>query len=153
MDRIPLPYYRAKHAAEQLVESGPVPRTTLRASQFHQLVVGMLAAQRFSPVLLAPDIRLQPVDTRQVADRLAALAVSAPAGRVADLAGPEVRELPDLARAWRASTGSRGPVVPVRLPGRTFAAYRAGHQLAPDLRSGGRTFEEFLAATAVRSGG
>lgn len=150
VDRIPLPYYRAKHAAEQVVESGPVPWTTFRASQFHQLVVGMLAAQRLSPVLLAPDVPLQPIDTRAVADRLADLALSAPAGRVTDLAGPEVHGLPALARAYRAHRGSRRPVVPLRLPGRTFAAYRAGHQLAPGARAGGRTFAQYLADAVPR---
>ena len=131
MDRVPLPYYRAKHAAEQVVEGGPVPWTTFRTSQFHQLVAGMLAAQRRSPALLAPDVPLQPIDTRAVADRLADLALAAPAGRVPDVAGPEVRGLPALARAYRAHTRSRRPVVPVRLPGRTFAAYRRGAPARP----------------------
>ena len=152
VDRIPLSYYRAKRAAEQVVEDGPVPWTTLRAAQFHQLVVGMFAAQRLSPVLLVPDIPLQPIDTRAVADRLVELATAAPAGRVDDLAGPEVRGLPALARAYQGHTGSRRPVAPVRVPGRAFAAFRAGHQLAKDSPAGGRTFEEFLADTVPGPG-
>jgi len=38
IDEIPLPYYRAKLAAERLITAGPVPWTVFRTTQFHQLV-------------------------------------------------------------------------------------------------------------------
>jgi uncharacterized protein YbjT (DUF2867 family) len=146
VDRIPLSYYRAKRAAEQVVEDGPVPWTTLRAAQFHQLVVGMFAAQRLSPVLLVPDIPLQPIDTRAVADRLVELATAAPAGRVDDLAGPEVRGLPALARAYR---GTPGPGDPSRRsrPRAGLRRLPGGAPAREGLTGRRRTFEEFLVDT------
>src|SRR3990172_2973042 len=42
VDRIPFPYYRAKLAAEKLVEEPAVPYTILRATQFHTLIDRLL---------------------------------------------------------------------------------------------------------------
>src|SRR3989337_3515075 len=38
VDRIPLPYYKAKLAAERLIEESGVPYSILRATQFHSLI-------------------------------------------------------------------------------------------------------------------
>ena len=148
IDDIPMPYYRDKLVVERLVRESGVPHTILRATQFHSLVEGLLTVQRALPVVLAPDIPLQPIAVDDIADRLVELAGSAPAGRVPDIGGPEQRRVPDLARLWGRTTGTRRPVVPVRLPGRTFAAYRAGHALVAGAPYGRRTFAEHLAARA-----
>jgi uncharacterized protein YbjT (DUF2867 family) len=149
IDEIPLPYYRAKLAAERLIETGPVPWTVFRTTQFHQFVAGFFAAQRWSPVLLAPGFSIQPIDTRMVGEHLAGLAVGEPHGRVPELGGPEVHDGRRLAELYRARRAERRPIVRFSLPGRTFAAYAAGHNLAPDARAGGRTFEEYLAEDAA----
>jgi hypothetical protein len=41
----------------------------------------------------------------------------------------------------------RRRIVTVSLPGKTFAAYAAGHNLVPGVPYGTTTFAEFLAAT------
>ena len=148
IDDIPLGYYRGKVAAERVVESSVVPWTILRATQFHDLVEKILRAQRYSPAVLAPAFALQPIAADEVAGRLVELAAGEPAGRVPDIGGPAVRPVPDLARAWRRATGSRRPVVPVRLPGRLFGAYAAGHALVAGPAYGRTTFEEHLARRA-----
>jgi hypothetical protein len=38
----------------------------------------------------------------------------------------------------------RRPIVPLRLPGKTFAAYAAGLHLTPENRYGTITFRDFL---------
>jgi hypothetical protein len=53
--------------------------------------------------------------------------------------------VPELARAWKLARRSRRPVVPVKVPGKTFAAYAAGHALFSGPAYGSRTFEDFLA--------
>ncbi|MFF8804232.1 SDR family oxidoreductase [Streptomyces omiyaensis] len=131
VDRVPLPYYRAKLAVERLVEESGIGWTVLRATQFHDLVLKVLAAAARVPLVMpvpagVPD---QPVDVGEVADRLAELAEGEPAGRVPDLGGPEVVPFADLARAYLAATGRRRRVLPVRLPGRTFRAFAAGGHL------------------------
>jgi uncharacterized protein YbjT (DUF2867 family) len=152
IDDIPLGYYRAKLAAERVVASSGVPHTILRATQFHDLVVSLFAVQRMTPVVVAPRFAVQPIAVTDVADRLVELAGGAPGGRVPDIGGPQVRPLPDLARVWRRAAGVRRPVVPLALPGRTFAAYAAGSDLVPGPGYGRTTFEEHVAAT-VTSGG
>ena len=146
IDRAPFAYYRWKLACEQLIAGSGLPWTVLRATQFHDLVLRLLAAQARLPVLLLPaGFQVQPVEVTEVAGRLAELAGAPPAGRVPDLGGPEVRTLTDLAASYRRASGRRQRQVPVPLPGRLAAAVRQGALLAPGQAAGRITFEEFLA--------
>lgn len=141
IDAVPLSYYRAKLAAEQVVEDSGLPWTILRTTQFHDLVATLFRAQRALPwTTVLSGVRFQPVDVRDVADRLAELAEKGPSGRAPDLGGPQVRTMRELARAYRGR-----PVLPVPLPGRIAGALRAGRNLVPDNRSDGPAFEDFLA--------
>ncbi|MFC9059670.1 SDR family oxidoreductase [Streptomyces sp. NPDC057074] len=147
VDRVPYGYYRSKLAVERTVEESGIGWTVLRATQFHDLVAQVLQALAKAPVLPLPaGIRDQPVEVAEVADRLAALAAGAPAGRVADMGGPEVRTFESLARAYLRVTGRRRAVVKVPLAGKTYRAFRAGGHLAPGRAVGTGTFEEYLAA-------
>ncbi len=106
----------------------------------------MFHALSMGPLHLAPVARTQPVAARAVGRRLAELAAGAPAGRVADLAGPREERLDEMTRAYARAEGVRGPVVPVRMPGKQFAAMRAGKALpgsGADLA--GPAFDEWLA--------
>lgn len=145
VDQIPLGYYRDKVTIENLVAGSGIPYTTLRATQFHNLVDGFFSAQRFLPILIAPKFAFQPIDTTEVAARLVELAGSDAAGRVADIGGPQRRAVRDLARSWSKATSSRRPIVPLWLPGKLFAALAVGRNLAKGPPYGRRTFEDFLA--------
>jgi uncharacterized protein YbjT (DUF2867 family) len=147
IEEIPLPYYRAKLAVERLLAGSGLPYTVLRATQFHDLILRLFTVQRWSPALFVPaGARFQPVDVADVAERLVSLAAGAPAGRVADFGGPEVRPIRDLAGAYLG--GRRRPVVPVRVPGTVMRGYRAGANLGP--AAGTITFEEFLRSRGTR---
>ncbi|MGH3615283.1 MAG: SDR family oxidoreductase [Pseudonocardia sp.] len=142
-----LGYYREKLATEQLVAQAGVPWTILRATQFHDLLAWVFSGLSRSPVLpVLAATSFQPVDVGDVADRLVELATTAPAGRVPDIGGPQVRPMADLARAWLAATGRRRLVLPMRLPGAAARGFREGGHLAPQHRDGRRTFEEYLDA-------
>ncbi|MGN9777670.1 SDR family oxidoreductase [Micromonospora sp. H33] len=145
VDRVPLPYYQGKLAAERLVQQSGLPHTIMRATQFHDLLRTLFAAAATAPAMPVPDFAFQPIAVGEVADRLAQLAVGEALGRAPDIAGPEVRHARDLARAYLQATGRRRLVLPVRLPGKTFRAYRAGAHLAPDRAIGKITFAEYLA--------
>ncbi|TCM38261.1 SDR family oxidoreductase [Kribbella sp. VKM Ac-2568] len=145
IDQIPTPYYRDKVEIERLATESKIPYSILRATQFHNLVDEILSAQRFLPVLLAPAVKTQPIAVEDVAVRLTEIAGGAPAGRLPDIGGPEQTNLPALARAWKQAKGSRRPVVPLRLPGKAFGAYRAGAAYAFGAGYGRRTFADFLA--------
>ena len=145
IDRIPLPYYKTKLGVEQLLATSGVGHTVLRATQFHDLIVTIFAAQRFSPVLFAVrGVSFQPIDTGAVATRLVELAAAEPAERVPDIGGPEVRSHIDLARAYLAWRGSNRPTVALPIPGKIAAGYRSGAHLAPQNPVGTMRFEDYL---------
>ncbi|MEU9116383.1 NAD(P)H-binding protein [Streptomyces sp. NPDC048483] len=149
VDRVPLRYYRTKLAVERLIEDSGLGWSVLRTTQFHHLVLELIKAGARSPVLPVPaGLRVQPVEVAEVAARLAELAGGAPAGRVTDLGGPEVLEARDLVRATLEAGGRRRLLVPLWLPGRTFAAVRQGGNLTPEHADGRRTYAEFLAERA-----
>lgn len=152
-DQIPLSYYRAKQECERLVENSGLPWTTLRATQFHNLIATIFATQRWLPVTLVPaGISFQPIDVRDVADHLARIADGPAAGRAPDIGGPEIRTIDDLARTYREATGRRRAVLPVPLPGEVFRGYRQGRHLTPENAIGRTTFDEFLAESPTAPG-
>lgn len=147
-DLVPHSYYKAKVAQEEALASGTVPWSLLRATQFHALVVqGLAVPARFG---LLPKVRvpLQPIDTAVVARRLAELVHAEPAGRVADVAGPQVETLAALAEQWRTHAHRR--LLALRLP--PLALGRGGREMAaglltdPAAAAPGPTFAQWLAA-------
>jgi uncharacterized protein YbjT (DUF2867 family) len=156
VDRVPLRYYRAKLQVERLIQQAGLEWAILRTTQFHDLVLRLATASARLPVMLVPaGTSVQPIDAGEVAARLVELATTAaPAGRVPDLGGPQVRGARDLARAYLRASGRHRLMLPVRLPGAVFGGYRQGGHLAPERAVGRVTFEEFLAERlpASRSG-
>jgi uncharacterized protein YbjT (DUF2867 family) len=147
VDRAMFGYVASKLAAERVVADSGLPWTTLRATQFHQLMLTVARQAAKLPVVPLPaGIRIQPVDADEVAARLAELALGTPAGLVPDIAGPKVYGAAELLRGYLRATHRRRPIVPVWLPGRAARAFRAGANLAPDRGVGRRTWEDFLAA-------
>jgi len=146
VDAIPYSYYRAKLEVEHLVEVGGVPWSILRATQFHQFVPVLLDRFTVAGLTVLPAATsLQPVDVDEVAVRLVELVEAGPSGRVPDMGGPEVLDARTAYEAVARARGRRPRSVSVRLPGRSFAAFRAGAQLTPEHATGRRTFDEALA--------
>ena len=147
LDRNMFGYFAAKRAAERVVEDSGLPWTTLRATQFHDLILMVAQQMAKLPVVPLPaGFRVQPVDAGEVAARLVELTLGEPAGLVPDMGGPRVYGAADLFRGYLRATGRRRrPIVPVWLPGKAARAFRAGANLAPEQAVGHRTWEEFLA--------
>ncbi|TDB97840.1 NAD(P)H-binding protein [Actinomadura sp. 7K534] len=145
-DRVPLSWLKTQLDAEQAVIDSGVPWTVQRAAQFHDLVLKVVRSMARLPVVPNPGgLRFQPVDPRDVAARIAGLALGEPAGRVPDLAGPNVYGMDELVRGYLGARGKRRPLMPVRIPGKAGRAYRAGDNLALDgADRGTRTWEDFL---------
>ncbi|MEO3768571.1 hypothetical protein [Streptomyces sp. B8F3] len=55
----------------------------------------------------------------------------------------------DLLRGYLKAAGRRRPVMPMRMPGRAAAAFRAGADLTPEHAVGHRTWEDFPAAATA----
>lgn len=145
IDRIPLGYYRGKLEVERLVEDSGVPYTIQRATQFHDLVDEVFAAQRYLPVVFAPKMMLQPIAVEDVATRLTELVDAPPLkGRAPDIGGPERLSVPELAHIWKRAKGTRRPIVPVRLGGKVFRAFANGEAMVEGPAYGRITFAEHL---------
>jgi uncharacterized protein YbjT (DUF2867 family) len=147
IDRALFGYFGSKRAAEHVLADSGVPWTTLRATQFHDLLFMVAEKMAKLPVIPVPaGFRFQPIDPNEVAARLVELTLGAPAGLVPDMGGPRVHGMADLVRSYLRPIGKHRPILPVPLPGKAAAAFRAGANLAPDRAVGRRTWEEFLAA-------
>src|SRR5205823_9663955 len=71
VDRAMFGYFASKRAAERIVENSGLPWTTLRATQFHDLILTVAKAMAKLPVVPVPaGFRFQPVDADDVAGRL-----------------------------------------------------------------------------------
>jgi uncharacterized protein YbjT (DUF2867 family) len=150
VDRAIFGYFASKRAAEKVVENSEVPWTTLRATQFHDLIFTVAHQMAKLPVVQLPaGFRIQPVDADEVAARLVELALGEPAGLVPDMGGPRVYDAADLLRGYLRAIRRRRPIVPVRLPGKAARAFRAGGNLAPEQAVGHRTWKEFLAESGI----
>ncbi|MGV0741689.1 SDR family oxidoreductase [Mycolicibacterium sp. XJ870] len=142
------PHYAGKREQERLIEAGGVPWTIVPATQFHdfaEMVVGW--TEQDGPAgLTAPvaPLLVQPIDPDDVAGILAEVAVGAPQGRYADVAGPQTQDLVDMARRTLAVRGRDVTLVPTWSA--VFGVEMAGNALLPGdgARIAPTTFEEWL---------
>jgi uncharacterized protein YbjT (DUF2867 family) len=146
MEGVKYPYYRWKLAAEKVVEAGPLPWSTLRATQFHTLMEIFLGGMAFVPGLLTVPYRwrFQPVDTRDVATRLVEVVESGPAGLLPDFGGPEVRDFKSIAESWLSARKQRRRLLNLPLPLQFSRKFAEGSLLCPDHRDGQITWEQYL---------
>lgn len=144
IDRVGLGYYQAKLAQERVVAASGVPYTILRATQFFEFPVPLLA-HRF-PIAAMPRMLSQPVAAADVAKTLVELIDTPPTGGTVQIAGPEQMRMLDVARRIERARGSRRPVLAIPLPGKV-GREMAGGGLLPhgDYRTGTTTFAEYLA--------
>jgi uncharacterized protein YbjT (DUF2867 family) len=139
-------YFDMKRKAEQVVAGSGLPWTTIRATQFHDLIFMVVEVMAKLPVVPVPaGVAFQPVDSDEVAARLVELALGQPSGLVADIAGPRIYSMAELIRGYLERTGRHRLLLSLWLPGKAARALRAGANLAPEHAVGTRTWEEFLA--------
>ena len=147
IDRVPMPYYRRKLEVEQLIAASGIPWTILRATQFHGFLVDMFfkSQGRIYPFLMVPRGTVQPIAVEAVAERLTALAVGAPQGRVDDLGGPDVLTFDEAARAYMSAVGRKPRTVRVPVLGKLARSIADGGLTCREHAHPGQTFGEFLA--------
>jgi uncharacterized protein YbjT (DUF2867 family) len=137
-------YFQAKLAQERTVAEGPVPATILRAAQFYEFAGQMVRLTRRGPIALVPRMRSQPVAARSAAEHLVRLAEAQRGGRE-ELAGPEVHEIPELARRLVAARGEQLRVIGFPFPGAAGRQMRGDGLLAgPDTVIDGPSFTAWL---------
>jgi uncharacterized protein YbjT (DUF2867 family) len=155
-DRFSGGYMAAKLAHERAALAGPVPVRILRAAQFHELVAQLLDWGRENGASYVSRMRTQLVAARTVAEVLADLA-TAPEDRqfgetaaMAEVAGPRVETLVEMARLLAASRGD-----PTRVAERSDPTDPDGELLenggllpGPNATLRGPTFEEWLGSAS-----
>ena len=146
VDRAMFGYFASKRAAEQVVAGSGLPWTTLRATQFYDLILMVTRNLARLPLIPVPaGFRFQPVDAGEVASRLVELALDVPSGLAPEFGGPRIYATEELLRGYLHANRRSRPIMPVRLPGAAARALRAGANLAPERAVGQRTWEAFLA--------
>ncbi len=148
VDRMTLPYYKAKYAAEQAIEASGIPFTILRATQFHTLLDTFMRQMfKRGPFLFVPGAaKFQLIDTGEVASRMAETVADGPSGRLPDIGGPEVLTAAEIAKPWLKVSSVRAIRVPVPAlgPARQLAK---GLNCCPENKFGVITWAQWLEKT------
>lgn len=151
-DQLPLRFYRSKAEKEDIYASSPLETVTVRATQFHSLLVQLFSAGakvRLIPVFKGA--RFQTIAPAEAASALLEAALEEPSTelhRRRTIGGPEVNGMRELAETWKRQTGSRARIAQVPLPGATGRFLREGRNLIPEQRYGSETFGSWLAKHA-----
>jgi len=146
VDKNPLKYYQHKLATERDLAASGLPHSILRATQFHWFVDYLLGRAARTPfiLLLPAGFHVQPVDTGEVAARLLAALAEGPHGMLRDFGGPDALTLADATLTWQSIRRVKRSIIPLWLPGRTAAAFRAGSNLTPDGDKGKVRWKDWL---------
>jgi uncharacterized protein YbjT (DUF2867 family) len=148
-------YMRAKVAQEEIVTSGSVPYTILRATQFFEFLGRLADGSTEGDTVHLPPVFIQPEAAEDVSATLCGLALAAPVNGTVELAGPEEFRLDELVeRFLRANDDPRRVVADIHT--RYFGAELDYYSLTP----GGHaliaptSFEDWLSrSTAGRAMG
>lgn len=138
-----LGYYAGKAAQEAAYRSASVPMTLARTTQWFELAESMLGQIRLGPLAVVPRMRSQPVAADAAAAFVVDLVEHGDGQRIAELAGPEVHDLAELARRIAAVTPSAPRVLGVPAPG---ALGSGGLLPRGDHLTDRTTFDAWLAA-------
>jgi uncharacterized protein YbjT (DUF2867 family) len=139
-------YLRAKVAQEEVITTGPIPYTILRATQFFEFLPQIAEAGAEGDSVRLPTGLMQLVAVDDVAATVTDLATGGPAGHV-ELGGPEKLGVDAWARRLFAATGDERTVIGDPHT-RYFGTELSGGELTPGAgaRIGKYDFDTWFAA-------
>ena len=156
IDRIPLPYYARKLAAERALAASAQPYSILRATQFHgfvSLLFGRAASYMPFVMPLPAGYSVQSVGLEDVAERLLRAIDDGPGGLLPDFGGPERLTVRQAAHLWREARGVRKPILPFFSFSAVSRGFRGGHNTlpadTPPENQGRLSWSEWLARTTA----
>ena len=144
-DKFTSGYGAAKIAQEQAALRGPIPARILRATQFHEFIGLLVEWSTQGEVAYVPDVVMQPIAARAVAEVAADIARSGGAtNEMVEVAGPRPEQFVDMANLLVAHNDldlkiegvDDNPIYPLR--------DRAGLLPGPNAILAGPTFEDWL---------
>lgn len=136
-------YYRGKAEQERVLAVSGAPVTLVRSTQWFELAEAFLKG-RIGPVAVVPHMRSQPVAATEAARAMVHAAEAGPGGADRGVAGPEERDVADLATALAARRGDPSRVLAFRVPGAGRLFDRGELIPGPDVPRTGPTFAEWL---------
>jgi uncharacterized protein YbjT (DUF2867 family) len=147
VDQVPdLVYYRAKVLQEKILESGPVPYSIVRATQFFEFMDSVLSWTSDENTVRLPKTPVQPLASADISKAVAEVAMGKPLNGIRNVGGPEKLTLDELGRIALAAKGDKRTVVVDDTAG-MFAAVKGDVLTAPaDAMLAGTTFREWLAS-------
>jgi uncharacterized protein YbjT (DUF2867 family) len=150
VDRPSIPYYETKYNVERVIRNFDLPSVILRATQFHSFVAGFiqrLTTDSNKEILVPAAVRLQTIETDEVADRLLELANTEFTGRANDIGGPEILPLEEMVKDYLAARKRPANVRTIEAKtfgGLPWVAWTGKAHLCPDHRNGKMTWKEYL---------
>jgi uncharacterized protein YbjT (DUF2867 family) len=138
-------YFKAKIAQEQLIASGPIPHSIVRATQFLEFIDGIADAATTGTEVHIPPVAFQPIAADDVARAVAGVAVNAPLNGRLEIAGPEQLRFDDvIRRRLRARNDARRVIADPHAP--YFGAVPSEQSLIPlnGAQLGKTRFEDWL---------
>ncbi|MFE0450044.1 SDR family oxidoreductase [Streptomyces sp. NPDC058914] len=124
VDQVPeLDYYRAKVLQENILAAGPVPYSTVRATQFMEFMEAVLSWTADGDTVRLPATPIQPIAAKDVAAAVAEVAAGPPLNGIRNIAGPEIFSLDELGRITLSHKGDTRTVVTDSTAG-AFAAVK-----------------------------
>lgn len=91
-------FFRAKLAQEKLIETGPVPFTIVRATQFFEFIKAIADFSTKDNVVRLPAVGFQPMAADDVANLSGQMAMATPVNGVVEIGGPEKMGLDEAIR-------------------------------------------------------
>ena len=104
-------YLRAKRVQEVMIETGGVPYTILRATQFFEFLDAIAGAGTKNGVVYLSPSKFQPVAADDVAAAIATVATGASSNGAVELAGPDALGLAEFIQAYLSSKGDARTVI------------------------------------------
>lgn len=145
VDKIPLPYYRAKLEAEQILARSGVPYTILRATQFHPFLDAIMGLLLKWPVGLAPKkFKVQPISIEAVVQELIHIGEMEPQHKVLNIGGPEVLNFGEVAKLWQEYHDTSKPVINIPIIGKLMKTVANGGLLCDEKSFDSITWETYL---------
>ena len=144
-------YFQAKIAQEQLIASGPIPYSIVRATQFFEFIDGIADAATMDDDVHIPPVAFQPMAADDVARAVAMVAVGAPRNGRVEIAGPDRLRFDEvIRRRLQARSDARQVIADPRAA--YFGAVPGEQSLVPlgGAQLGTIRFEDWLNQPAVQ---
>jgi len=93
-----LGYMRAKVAQENAIKSSGIPYTIVRATQFFEFIGSLADAGTQDGTVRLSNVLMQPIAAEDIAGAVAKIALQSPKNGYINVAGPDRRQLDELAR-------------------------------------------------------